>query len=392
MVPCRIVFSGSSQPTGHVCPQCGAESPRWFARCPQCSAWSKVSPDAATARAEARKTPRSTGHAANRPRREDELAARRGALAIAAASASSPSAASATEIDLTDDGDDVVRISELSSADHARRSTGIEPLDRVLGGRDASWGLVVGGSIMVSGGPGAGKTTLLSQMIASVRRPDGSPCEVVLWASAEETPAHIRLRAERIGVATSSVEIYAQKRDVDRVIAHARKRKVEVLVVDSIQTIVTHDLASLAGSTQQCLECARRLDAFGKETGCSVVIICQINKSGQSAGPKAIEHLVDATFSIKTCDEFPSIRYLSAEKNRFGSVTEVGSFEMTEFGMTPLADQDAASLATPADRDDAMLPIAQELLQRLLELGGVVDAGLRDRIAGRLDLTPRGAS
>ena len=286
-------------------------------------------------------------------------------------------------IDLTDDHEDIVRISELSPADHARRSTLIEPLDRVLGG-----GLVVGGSVLVSGGPGAGKTTLLSQMMAMVRRPDGAACEVVLWASAEETPGHIRLRAERIGLAHSSVEIYAQKRDVDRIIAHAKKMRVEVLVVDSIQTIVTNDLDSLAGSMVQCMECARRLDEYGKETGASVVIISQINKTGQSAGPNALQHLVDATFSIEKSPEFENIRYLRAEKNRFGSVTEVGAFEMCNAGMIPADEQELAK--RDPDRD-AMLPIAQELLQRFLELGGVVDAGLRDRIAGRLDMTPRGA-
>jgi predicted ATP-dependent serine protease len=304
--------------------------------------------------------------------RADELATRRQALAQ-----SDP-----VTVDLTDDHADIVRISELRASDHARRITLIEPLDRVLGG-----GLVVGGSVLVSGGPGAGKTTLLSQMIASVCRPDGLPCQVVLWASAEETPAHIRLRAERIGVAGSSVEIYAQKRDVDRIIAHAKKMRVEVLVIDSIQTIVTLDLDSMAGSQLQCMECARRLDQFGKETGTSVVIISQINKSGQTAGPNALQHLVDATFSIEKSTEFENIRYLRAEKNRFGSVTEVGAFEMCNNGMIPADEQE---LARRDPDHDTMLPIAQELLQQVLELGGVLDAGLRDRIAGRLDLTPRG--
>jgi predicted ATP-dependent serine protease len=308
------------------------------------------------------------------PQGADELAPRRNV---------SPSSKS-NLVDLTDDHGDIVRISALSAADHARRSTLIEPLDRVLGG-----GLVVGGSVLVSGGPGAGKTTLLSQMLASVRRPDGSACAVVLWASAEETPGHIRLRAERINVEDSSVEIYAQKRDVDRIIAHAKKMRVEVLVVDSIQTIVTNDLDSLAGSMVQCMECARRLDQFGKETGASVVIISQINKSGQSAGPNALQHLVDATFSIEKSSEFENIRYLRAQKNRFGSVTEVGAFEMCNSGMMPADEQELAK--RDPDRD-AMLPIAQELLQLFIELGGVLDDGLRDRIAGRLDLTPRGTS
>ncbi len=310
-----------------------------------------------------------------RVKRADELASRRQAIAV--------KGSSSVPVDLTDDREDIVRVSDLSASEYARRSTRIEPLDRVLGG-----GLVIGESILVSGGPGAGKSTLLSQMVASVCRPDGSPCQVVLWASAEETPAHIRLRAERIGIANSSVEIYAQKWDVDRIIAHAKKMRVEVLVVDSVQTIMTHALDSMAGSQLQCMECARRLDKFGKETGTSVVIISQINKSGQTAGPNALQHLVDATFSIEKSTEFENIRYLRAEKNRFGSVTEVGAFEMLNNGMIP-ADEKELALRDP-DRD-AMLPIAQELLQLFMELGGELDDGLRDRIGGRLDLTPRGS-
>lgn len=363
-----------------ICRACGEIHFIWAARCVSCHSLEGLAlhtgsntPIPVLVDPEEEDLPIPEAVAPKHTQRSDELATRRQSLAK-----NDP-----VTIDLTDDREDIVRISELRASDHARRLTLIEPLDRVLGG-----GLVVGGSVLVSGGPGAGKTTLLSQMIASVCRPDGSACQVVLWASAEETPAHIRLRAERIGVAGSSVEIYAQKRDVDRIIAHAKKMRVEVLVVDSIQTIVTHDLDSMAGSQLQCMECARRLDQFGKETGTSVVIISQINKSGQTAGPNALQHLVDATFSIEKSTEFDNIRYLRAEKNRFGSVTEVGAFEMGDKGMIPADEQE---LARRDPDHDTMLPIAQELLQRFLERGGVLDDGLRDRIAGRLDLTPRGS-
>lgn len=378
-----------STKAGHcfVCPDCKYVHSTWDVRCARCSSMNGL-----------RLTPAAEGegHVLGAPEEEDAASQEdvpkspQGADArvtrrppLTSKNDLDRSVVDRSVVDLTDDRDDIVRISELSAADHARRSTLIEPLDRVLGG-----GLVIGGSVLVSGGPGAGKTTLLSQMTARVRRPDGLPCETVLWASAEETPGHIRLRAERIGVECSSVNIYAQKRDVDRIIAHAKKLRVEVLVVDSIQTIVTSDLDSLAGSMMQCMECARRLDEFGKETGASVVIISQINKSGQSAGPNALQHLVDATFSIEKSSEFENIRYLRAEKNRFGSVAEVGAFEMCNSGMLPADEQELAKRRP--DRD-AMLPIAQELLQRFLELGGVLDDAFRDRIAGRLDMTPRGA-
>lgn len=368
-----------------ICRACGEIHYIWAARCQSCHSLEGLVLHTGTniprpvlvtlPEEEDEPTPTQEVLVPKRLQRPDELATRRQAKS---------DFDSSVVVDLTDDHDDIVRISELSAADHARRSSLIEPLDRVLGG-----GLVVGGSVLVSGGPGAGKTTLLSQMMAQVRRPDGSPCEVVLWASAEETPGHIRLRAERIGVARSNVEIYAQKRDVDRIIAHARKMRVEALVVDSIQTIMTLDLDSVPGSMGQCMECARRLDQFGKETGTSVVIISQINKSGQSAGPNALQHLVDATFSIERSTDFENIRYLRAQKNRFGSVTEVGAFEMCSNGMIPADEQELAK--RDPDRD-AMLPIAQELLQLFLELGGVLDEGLRDRIAGRLDMTPRGGA
>lgn len=358
-----------------VCRSCGHQMIRWSARCPACGKF--IIPGKAAPEINA--SPRMPSIDASIREAEAEVHAK-----PARAIRSVPEAESKEPVDLTDDESDIVQICDLSAVDQDRRLTGIEPLDRVLGG-----GLVVGSSILVSGGPGNGKSTLLSQMANSVRKTDGSPCDVVLWASGEEPQSHIAMRAKRLGIAESKVKTYAQKWDVDRTIAHARKMNAEVLIVDSIQAFVTADLPSVAGSVQQVKECARRYDQFAKETGCSVVIICQVTKSGQSAGPKTLEHLVDATFSIEPIDdEYPTLRVLQAQKNRFGAVTEIGTFEMTSTGMIPVDNPEPAK---KKQRNDEMIPIAQELLHRLLDLGEVIDEGLRDRIAGRLDLTLRGA-
>jgi DNA repair protein RadA/Sms len=220
---------------------------------------------------------------------------------------------------------------------HPMHPTLIEPIDRVLGG-----GLVAGGSVMVIGKPGVGKTTLLAQMAASMRGTsslhDGSTCRI-MWASADETLRSIRIREKRIGISGSGVETYANKRDVDDIIAQARGMRADVLVVDSIQTIATKDVDGLVGSSQQCSECARRLDRFGKDTGCSVVIVCQDAISTTNGG---LEHLVDVSLTIEEPigESSDRIRILRAEKNRFASINEIGRFEMLKTGMRPLSPAD----------------------------------------------------
>jgi DNA repair protein RadA/Sms len=276
-----------------------------------------------------------------------------------------------------------VPLTEVKVTEFIRNATGIEPLDRVLGG-----GLVLGGSFLISGGPGAGKSTLLSQMLFSAKRPDGAPCERLMWATAEENVAHIAIRAKRIGTTHHKIRA-ARETNVDRILAHAERFQPEILVVDSIQTILTDEIESVAGSVQQVQECATRLDHFAKATNTCVVLICQVTKDGQSAGPNKLKHLVDVLLSLEVSDEFPALRWLTSSKNRFGSGLETGWFEMRDDGLYPVARPDPRE-EREAEQDE-LAPVAQELVWRFLEAGGEIDPGLRERIAGRLDLEPRGS-
>jgi DNA repair protein RadA/Sms len=277
----------------------------------------------------------------------------------------------------------LVPLTEIEMVAHPRILTTLEPLDRVTGG-----GLVQSGSFLISGGPGAGKSTLLSQMLFLARKPDGTPCERLMWATAEETPEHVAMRAQRIATAHPKIRV-AREENVDRILAHADRLRPEILVVDSIQTVATADIDSVVGSVLQVKECAIRCDRFAKSTGACVFLICQETKDGQAAGPNALKHLVDALLSLDTSEEFPALRFLRSSKNRFGSTSEVGRFEMRESGLHPVARD--AEPSPGSQISDEILPVAQELVYRLLEAGGEIDPDLRDRIDGRLDLNPRGA-
>jgi len=245
--------------------------------------------------------------------------------------------------------------------------TGIEPLDRVLGG-----GLVIGSLVLLGGEPGIGKSTLLAQTLAAL------PCERVLYATGEESIAQVAARARRVHAADARIQIVAET-DLDAVLAHAEELASEVLAIDSIHTLVTHDIASTAGSVAQVRECTARLAAAAKTTGITILVIGHVTKEGALAGPKTLEHLVDAVlqFELGQADAW---RELRAHKNRYGSTLEVGSFEMTAEGLRGAECAEDESHA----RSDDMLPIARELLERYLALGGVVDEGLRQRLAGRL--------
>jgi DNA repair protein RadA/Sms len=252
----------------------------------------------------------------------------------------------------------------VDDSSEPRLATGIEPLDRVLGG-----GLVVGSLILLGGEPGIGKSTLLAQLLATVS------AERVLYASGEESIAQVAMRARRIDAAHHRIQIVAEN-DVDSVLAHAEDLRPEILAIDSIHTLVTGDVASMAGSVAQVRECTARLAAFAKSRDITTVVIGHVTKDGALAGPKTLEHLVDVVlqFQLAECDGW---RELHAHKNRYGSTLEVGSFEMTSTG---LRSGDPASDRTPAPPPAALVAVARELLERYLALGGAVDAELGARI------------
>jgi DNA repair protein RadA/Sms len=242
--------------------------------------------------------------------------------------------------------------------------------------------------VLLGGDPGIGKSTLLIQMMASI------PCDRLLYATGEETIGQAAIRAHRVGSAYERIQIVPET-DVDLIIEHARAISAQILAVDSIQTMRTAGLPSAPGTVTQVRECTARLMRFAKDTHTTTILVGHVNKDGGLAGPETLQHLVDVILQFEPDPEFPAIRILRVMgKNRFGGTTETGSFEMTSEGLRSISPDDApeARRERSEDAEDQMTPVAQELLYRFLELGGVVDAGLRDRIGDRLDLIPRSTS
>jgi DNA repair protein RadA/Sms len=219
-----------------------------------------------------------------------------------------------------------------------RSAVGIEELDRVLGG-----GIVPGGTILVGGEPGVGKSTLLLQ--TADRMAGGSG--VVLIATAEESIHQVQMRARRVGVRSDGVSI-ASVNDVDDIIDLARRLSPAAVVVDSIQTISASDVAGTAGGTTQVRESAARLINFAKRSGTPVLLVGHVTKDGSIAGPRTLEHMVDIVLYLEG-DADRDLRFLRGIKNRFGSVNEVGVFEMTQAGLTEVSDP---SRLLVAHRDD----------------------------------------
>jgi DNA repair protein RadA/Sms len=239
-------------------------------------------------------------------------------------------------------GDDAgpARLAHISETDLPRLSLGIGELDRVLGG-----GLVPGSLVLLGGEPGIGKSTLLLQAAAGLARtPDGGG---VLYASGEESPGQIRLRAARLnlldGPSGERIHVLAEH-DVGRIVEVARSSRPSLVIVDSIQTATVDELDGAAGSVGQVRESALRLMDLAKGDGIAVVLVGHVTKDGSIAGPKTLEHLVDAVVGLEG-ERHAAMRLLRATKNRFGSTDEIGVFEMNDTGMMEVADPARAFLA-----------------------------------------------
>jgi DNA repair protein RadA/Sms len=236
-------------------------------------------------------------------------------------------------------GDEPTALASVKEPAVPRQSVGIAELDRVLGG-----GLVRGSLVLVGGEPGIGKSTLLLQTAAGIARSGDS---TVLYATGEESAAQVRLRAARLGLlegaAGESIRVVAEA-EVGRIMEIARAERPQLVVVDSIQTATVDDLDGPAGSVGQVRESALRLMELAKGEGIAVVLVGHVTKDGSLAGPKTLEHLVDAVLSIEG-ERFAALRLVRAAKNRFGSTEEVGVFEMGEAGLIEVADPAKAFLA-----------------------------------------------
>ena len=221
----------------------------------------------------------------------------------------------------------VVGATDARSTMRDRTPVGLAEFDRVLGG-----GVVPGAAILVGGEPGIGKSTLLLQVADAIAADSGS----VLYATAEESVHQVQMRARRLGIRSSGVKI-ASVHDVEEIIATAIEIEPSALVVDSIQTVSSADIGGSVGGTSQVRESAARLITFAKSSGVPLILVGHVTKDGSLAGPRTLEHMVDVVLYLEG-DPDLGLRLLRGVKNRYGSINEVGVFEMTSDGITQVTD------------------------------------------------------
>ena len=284
--------------TMYVCSQCGYETPRWLGRCPDCGSWNTL---------------------------EEQQAAPESKLPEKKIRRAPGTDAEALRIDLIPDDSS------------ERRSCGIGELDRVLGG-----GLVAGSLVLVGGDPGIGKSTLLTQVCANL----ADAGETVLYVSGEESARQIKMRANRLGASGAGFYVLSEN-DVNGVSKRMEQLSPSVMVIDSIQTMYLPEIASAPGSVSQVRECASLLMRLAKNSGCSVFLVGHVTKEGSIAGPRILEHMVDAVLYFEG-DRQHQYRLLRAVKNRFGSVNELGMFEMASEGMIEVPNASEALLSERA--------------------------------------------
>jgi DNA repair protein RadA/Sms len=322
------------------CAECGAEHPKWGGRCEACGAWNALVEEMAATE-----------------RRAGGRAGRRAETG----------------------GPDPVRLGAVTGGRLPRLRTGLTEFDYVLGG-----GLVPGSLVLIGGEPGVGKSTLLLQAAARLESA-GVP---TLYATGEESVEQVRLRVDRIEEDAGSVLALPEVR-VDAIIARAAAAGAKVLVVDSIQTTYTDDLDGAPGNVGQVRESAGRLMRFAKATGTTVVLVGHVTRGGMIAGPKTLEHMVDTVVYFE--GELTSgFRVLRAVKNRFGSVDEVGIFEMTAAGLRPVANPSAAFVAgRPAEAAGsavtAMMEGSRPMLIEIQALAAKAGFGTPQRVATGLE-------
>jgi DNA repair protein RadA/Sms len=261
-----------------VCQRCDHQEPKWLGRCPECGAWASLVEQAAA------------------PRKVSSAVAVRPA--------------------------EPLPFSSIRAREIRRETTGIGELDRVLGG-----GLVPGAVVLVGGEPGIGKSTLLLQAAAAV----ADIGREVLYVTGEESASQLRLRGDRLGVASDRLRVLAET-DVDVVVETARASAAALLIVDSVQAVRCGDLASVPGTVGQVRESAARFVGLAKATGTPVFLVGHVTKDGALAGPRALEHVVDTVVQFEG-DRHHSHRILRALKNRFGPTDELGVFAMTDRGL-----------------------------------------------------------
>ncbi len=274
-------------------------------------------------------------------------------------------------------------LSRVDLADVARIPVSLGEFSRVLGG-----GLVPGSIVLIGGEPGIGKSTLLLQVAALL----STPTNPVLYASGEESPRQIKLRAQRLGIPGDDLFMLPET-EVSAVLAQADAMRPDVraLIIDSVQTAQADDLSSAAGSVSQIRECASRFQRWAKASGVPVFLVGHVTKEGAIAGPKVLEHIVDTVLYLEG-DPFHTYRLLRSVKNRFGATSEVGVFEMREEGMVEVANPSELFLAermvnVPGSAIAVTMEGTRPLLVEVQALSSATSFGNPRRTANGMDIT-----
>jgi DNA repair protein RadA/Sms len=306
----------------YTCSECGGTSPKWLGKCPSCSAWNTLVESVA------------------------EAPARNRYQSIVK---SQP----------------VATLSEIEASEVDRQPTGIDELDRVLGG-----GIVAGGVVLIGGDPGIGKSTLLLQALDSLSR-----TLPTLYVTGEESGAQVALRSRRLGLEASQVRVLAEI-NLEKIVATIDVEQPAVCVIDSIQTVYSEQLSSAPGSVAQVRECAAQLTRTAKSSGTTIVLVGHVTKEGALAGPRVLEHIVDTVLYFEG-DTHSSFRLVRAIKNRFGAVNEIGVFAMTERGLKGVANPSAIFLSTHGDpvAGSCVLVTLEGTRPMLVEIQALVDSG-----------------
>lgn len=273
--------------TVYICSNCGADSPKWIGKCPNCGEWNTYVEETVV---------------------KESPAARRGAAAFSSSTKPRP-----------------VLLRDISAEKEERLDMKDEELNRVLGG-----GLVRGSLVLIGGEPGIGKSTLILQTVLKL------PELRVLYVSGEESSKQLKMRADRIDPDNQNCLILCET-NLEQIFAHVENVKPDLLVVDSIQTVFTENVESSPGSITQVRECSAAILKYAKESGVPVLLIGHINKEGSIAGPKVLEHIVDTVLQFEG-DQHYMYRILRSIKNRFGSTAELGIYEMRQDGLRQVSN------------------------------------------------------
>jgi DNA repair protein RadA/Sms len=327
--------------TVYACGECGHASPKWLGQCPACKQWNTLHEEVAAAEPRGPSRGFGTADRAARP----------------------------------------LPLADVNAREDARVRTGIGELDRVLGG-----GVVPGSLVLLGGDPGIGKSTLLLAALDRLAR--ALPDQPILYVTGEESARQVKLRADRLGVEAANVHIYPET-DATKVLHAAEALRPAALAVDSIQTQYLPELASAPGTVTQIREVAARLMAFAKTTETPTFLVGHVTKDGAIAGPRVLEHIVDTVLYFEGGGAHP-YRVLRAHKNRFGSASEIGVFEMKSRGLAEVQNPSALFLSerpegAPGSAVAAALSGTRTLLVEVQALVSPTSFGTPRRTALGLD-------